>query len=117
MCIGVSRPRAEFPTKFASGQCALSRERFGGRGPRAAEFLEMRPADAASNGNKLKIARQVEMSRDVMQARRLLQHQMSGLNAGVDFQRSRLARAARAGVIEFRDINLEPDASALRRRA
>ena len=30
-------------------------------------------------------------------------------NAGVDFQRSRLARA---GVIEFRDINLEPDALA-----
>jgi predicted DCC family thiol-disulfide oxidoreductase YuxK len=31
-------------------------------------------------------------------------------NAGIDFQRSRLVRAARAGVIEFRDINLEPDA-------
>src|SRR5580704_4251172 len=33
-------------------------------------------------------------------------------NAGIDWQRSRLARAARAGVIEFRDINLEPDALA-----
>jgi predicted DCC family thiol-disulfide oxidoreductase YuxK len=33
-------------------------------------------------------------------------------NAGIDFQRSRLVRAARAGVIEFRDINLEPDALA-----
>ena len=31
-------------------------------------------------------------------------------NAGIDWQRSRLAEAARAGVIEFRDINLEPDA-------
>jgi predicted DCC family thiol-disulfide oxidoreductase YuxK len=31
-------------------------------------------------------------------------------NAGIDWQRSRLIRAARAGVIEFRDINLEPDA-------
>jgi predicted DCC family thiol-disulfide oxidoreductase YuxK len=31
-------------------------------------------------------------------------------NAGIDWQRSRLVRAARAGVIEFRDINLEPDA-------
>jgi predicted DCC family thiol-disulfide oxidoreductase YuxK len=33
-------------------------------------------------------------------------------NAGIDWQRSRLARAARAGMIEFRDINLEPDALA-----
>ncbi|HUD86639.1 MAG TPA: DCC1-like thiol-disulfide oxidoreductase family protein [Xanthobacteraceae bacterium] len=33
-------------------------------------------------------------------------------NAGIEWQRSRLARAARAGVIEFRDINLEPDALA-----
>ena len=33
-------------------------------------------------------------------------------NAGIDWQRSRLARAARAGGIEFRDINLEPDALA-----
>ena len=30
-------------------------------------------------------------------------------NAGIDFQRSRLVRA---GVIDFRDINLEPDALA-----
>lgn len=33
-------------------------------------------------------------------------------NAGIDWQRSRLVRAARAGAIEFRDINLEPDALA-----
>jgi predicted DCC family thiol-disulfide oxidoreductase YuxK len=33
-------------------------------------------------------------------------------NAGIDWQRSRLVRAARAGGIEFRDINLEPDALA-----
>jgi predicted DCC family thiol-disulfide oxidoreductase YuxK len=33
-------------------------------------------------------------------------------NAGIDWQRSRLARAARGGGIEFRDINLEPDALA-----
>jgi predicted DCC family thiol-disulfide oxidoreductase YuxK len=33
-------------------------------------------------------------------------------NAGIDWQRGRLVRAARAGVIEFRDINLEPDALA-----
>jgi predicted DCC family thiol-disulfide oxidoreductase YuxK len=33
-------------------------------------------------------------------------------NAGVDWQRSRLVAAARAGTIEFRDINLEPDALA-----
>jgi predicted DCC family thiol-disulfide oxidoreductase YuxK len=32
--------------------------------------------------------------------------------AGINRQRSRLARAARAGAIEFRDINLEPDALA-----
>jgi predicted DCC family thiol-disulfide oxidoreductase YuxK len=32
--------------------------------------------------------------------------------AGVDWQRNRLVRAARAGIIEFRDINLEPDALA-----
>jgi predicted DCC family thiol-disulfide oxidoreductase YuxK len=31
-------------------------------------------------------------------------------NAGIDWQRSRLIRAARAGIIEFRDINLNPDA-------
>jgi len=31
-------------------------------------------------------------------------------NAGIDRQRSRLVEAARAGIIEFRDINLEPDA-------
>jgi predicted DCC family thiol-disulfide oxidoreductase YuxK len=33
-------------------------------------------------------------------------------NAGIDWQHSRLVRAARAGAIEFRDINLEPDALA-----
>jgi predicted DCC family thiol-disulfide oxidoreductase YuxK len=33
-------------------------------------------------------------------------------NAGIDWQRNRLIQAARAGVIEFRDINLEPDALA-----
>ena len=31
-------------------------------------------------------------------------------NAGIDWQHSRLVRAARDGAIEFRDINLEPDA-------
>ena len=31
-------------------------------------------------------------------------------NAGIDWQHSRLVRAARAGAIEFRDINLEPGA-------
>jgi predicted DCC family thiol-disulfide oxidoreductase YuxK len=31
-------------------------------------------------------------------------------NAGIDWQHSRLVRAARSGDIEFRDINLEPDA-------
>lgn len=31
-------------------------------------------------------------------------------NAGIDWQRSRLVRAARSGLIEFRDVNLEPDA-------
>ena len=31
-------------------------------------------------------------------------------DAGIDRQRSRLIRAAGAGAIEFRDINLEPDA-------
>jgi predicted DCC family thiol-disulfide oxidoreductase YuxK len=30
-------------------------------------------------------------------------------NAGINWQRGRLVRAARAGGIEFRDINLEPD--------
>src|ERR1019366_7634494 len=30
-------------------------------------------------------------------------------NAGIEWQRRRLVRAVRAGVIEFRDINLEPD--------
>src|SRR5258707_2440616 len=33
-------------------------------------------------------------------------------NAGIDWQKSRLVRAARAGAIEFRDINCEPDALA-----
>jgi predicted DCC family thiol-disulfide oxidoreductase YuxK len=33
-------------------------------------------------------------------------------NAGIGWQRSRLVRAARSGAIEFRDINLEPDALA-----
>lgn len=33
-------------------------------------------------------------------------------NAGIDWQRNRLVRAARAGRIEFRDINLEPAALA-----
>ena len=33
-------------------------------------------------------------------------------NSGIEWQRRRLARAARAGAIEFRDINLEPDALA-----
>jgi predicted DCC family thiol-disulfide oxidoreductase YuxK len=33
-------------------------------------------------------------------------------NGGIDWQKSRLVRAARAGAIEFRDINLEPDALA-----
>jgi predicted DCC family thiol-disulfide oxidoreductase YuxK len=31
-------------------------------------------------------------------------------NAGIDWQRNRLVRAARSGAIEFRDINSEPDA-------
>ena len=31
-------------------------------------------------------------------------------NAGIDWQHHRLVRAARAGTIDFRDINLEPDA-------
>ena len=31
-------------------------------------------------------------------------------NAGIDWQRSRLVRAARAGIIEFRDINRNPAA-------
>jgi len=31
-------------------------------------------------------------------------------SAGIDWQRNRLVQAARAGLIEFRDINLEPDA-------
>jgi predicted DCC family thiol-disulfide oxidoreductase YuxK len=33
-------------------------------------------------------------------------------NAGIGWQRNRLVGAARAGVIEFHDINLEPDALA-----
>jgi len=33
-------------------------------------------------------------------------------NTGIDWQRNRLVRAARAGDIEFRDINVEPDALA-----
>ena len=31
-------------------------------------------------------------------------------DAGIDFQRNRLVKAARAGAIEFRDINLESEA-------
>lgn len=31
-------------------------------------------------------------------------------DGGIDWQRNRLAKAAQAGAIEFRDINLEPDA-------
>ena len=30
-------------------------------------------------------------------------------NAGIDMQRNRLLAAVRAGTVEFRDINLEPD--------
>lgn len=33
-------------------------------------------------------------------------------DAGINWQRNRLVRAARSGIIEFRDINLEPDALA-----
>src|SRR5262245_43447866 len=33
-------------------------------------------------------------------------------NGGIEWQRRRLVRAARAGAIEFRDINLEPNALA-----
>ncbi len=33
-------------------------------------------------------------------------------NAGIDWQRNRLLRAVRADAIEFRDINLEPEALA-----
>ncbi len=33
-------------------------------------------------------------------------------DAGIEWQRRRLVRAARAGLIEFRDIGLEPDALA-----
>lgn len=33
-------------------------------------------------------------------------------DGGINWQRDRLVRAARAGAIEFRDINLEPDALA-----
>jgi predicted DCC family thiol-disulfide oxidoreductase YuxK len=33
-------------------------------------------------------------------------------NAGIDWQKSRLVRAMRSGAIDFRDINLEPDALA-----
>jgi predicted DCC family thiol-disulfide oxidoreductase YuxK len=33
-------------------------------------------------------------------------------DAGINWQRGRLVRTARAGTIEFRDINLEPDALA-----
>ena len=33
-------------------------------------------------------------------------------DGGIRWQRNRLVRAARAGAIEFRDINLEPDALA-----
>jgi predicted DCC family thiol-disulfide oxidoreductase YuxK len=31
-------------------------------------------------------------------------------NAGIDWQRNRLMQAARAGAVEFRDINAEPEA-------
>jgi predicted DCC family thiol-disulfide oxidoreductase YuxK len=31
-------------------------------------------------------------------------------NAGIDWQQSRLVQAARTGAIDFRDINLQPDA-------
>lgn len=31
-------------------------------------------------------------------------------NAGINWERNRLVKTARAGLIEFRDINLEPDA-------
>jgi predicted DCC family thiol-disulfide oxidoreductase YuxK len=31
-------------------------------------------------------------------------------NAGIDWQQHRLVRAVRSGAIDFRDINLEPDA-------
>jgi predicted DCC family thiol-disulfide oxidoreductase YuxK len=34
-------------------------------------------------------------------------------DAGVDYQRKRLLRAVRAGAVEFRDINLEPEALAV----
>jgi predicted DCC family thiol-disulfide oxidoreductase YuxK len=34
-------------------------------------------------------------------------------SAGISRQRNRLLRAARSGIIEFRDINLEPEALAL----
>jgi predicted DCC family thiol-disulfide oxidoreductase YuxK len=33
-------------------------------------------------------------------------------NAGIDWQRNRLVRTARSGALDFRDINLEPDALA-----
>ncbi len=33
-------------------------------------------------------------------------------NAGIDWQHNRLVKAARAGAIEFRDINAEPEALA-----
>jgi predicted DCC family thiol-disulfide oxidoreductase YuxK len=33
-------------------------------------------------------------------------------DAGINWQRNRLVKAARAGAIEFRDINLEPEALA-----
>ena len=33
-------------------------------------------------------------------------------NAGIDWQRNRLLRTVRAGEVEFRDINLEPEALA-----
>ncbi len=33
-------------------------------------------------------------------------------DAGIDWQRNRLVQAARSGAIEFRDINLEPEALA-----
>ena len=35
---------------------------------------------------------------------------MPGRSAGIDWQRNRLVQEARTGIIEFRDINPEPDA-------
>ena len=38
-------------------------------------------------------------------------------DAGIDWQRNKLLALVRAGTIEFRDINEQPDAGALRRLA